>query len=103
MLFPAQISDDSPWKQENATSRLDPETENKTQEAIDLYFSQHGHKVTSPENGETAVLGVNDRSASIVAMDESVLGGSPDLSRGPRLSRHVGSSLNVAGFSNRYT
>ena len=48
-LFPAQISDDSPWKQEAISSRLDQETEDKTQEAIDLYFSQH-HKITSPED-----------------------------------------------------
>lgn len=85
MLFPAQISEDSPWKQENATSRLDPETENRTQEAIDLYFSQHAHKATSPENGAHEATGVNDRSA-VIPMEESVLGGSPDLSR-PRLSR----------------
>ena len=43
-LFPAQISDDSPWKQE-AVSRLDPDMENRTQEAIDLYFSRHSHQV----------------------------------------------------------
>ncbi len=43
-LFPAAISDDSPWKQANATSVLDPETENKTQEAINMYFSQN-HQV----------------------------------------------------------
>lgn len=93
MLFPAQISEDSPWKQETATSRLDPETENKTQEAIDLYFSQH-HKVTSPENDTTAgisqIVAINER--SVAAMDESVLGGSPDLSR-PKLSR----SCNAGG------
>ena len=80
MLFPAQISEDSPWKQETATSRLDPETENKTQEAIDLYFSQH-HKVTSPENDTTAgisqIVAINER--SVAAMDESVLGGSPGM------------------------
>ena len=80
MLFPAQISEDSPWKQETATSRLDPETENKTQEAIDLYFSHH-HKVTSPENDTTAgisqIVAINER--SVAAMDESVLGGSPGM------------------------
>ena len=48
-LFPAQISDDSPWKQEAATSRLDKDTENRTQEALDLYFSRH-HNVTTPED-----------------------------------------------------
>jgi hypothetical protein len=47
-LFPAEISDDSPWKQETANSVLDVDTENRTQEAIDLYFSQH-HKISSPE------------------------------------------------------
>ena len=48
-LFPAQISDDSPWKQEAASSRLDKDTENRTQEALDLYFSRH-HNVTSPDD-----------------------------------------------------
>ena len=50
----------------------------KTQEAIDLYFSQH-HKVTSPENDTTAgisqIVAINER--SVATMDESVLGGSP--------------------------
>ena len=46
-LFPAEISEDSPFKQETATSVLDPETENRTQEAIDLYFSVH-HRISSP-------------------------------------------------------
>ena len=44
-LFPAQISDDSPYKQETI-SRLDPEAENRTQEAIDMYFSRHSHQVS---------------------------------------------------------
>ena len=48
-LFPAQISDDSPWKQEAASSRLDKDTENRTQEALDLYFSRH-HNVTTPDD-----------------------------------------------------
>ena len=75
MLFPAQISDDSPWKQETATSRLDPEAENRTQEAIDLYFSQH-HKVTSPEDMPRN-MAANDRSM----IEES---GSPNLSKSRR-------------------
>ncbi len=48
-LFPTQISDDSPFKQEAATSKLDQEAEQKTQEAIDVYFSQH-HLITTPED-----------------------------------------------------
>lgn len=48
-LFPANISEDSPFKQANATSVLDPEMEDKTQEAINLYFSRH-HDITSPED-----------------------------------------------------
>ena len=48
-LFPAEISDDSPWKQETAISILDQDTENKTQEAIEHYFSQN-HDVKSPED-----------------------------------------------------
>lgn len=75
-LFPAQISDDSPWKQEMAVSRLDPEMEDKTQEAIDLYFSQH-HKVTSPEElpSIARTVSLNNRS---VAMES--VGNSPNLS-----------------------
>jgi len=46
-LFPAHISDDSPWKQEAAVSRIDQE--DKTQEAIDLYFKSH-HNITTPED-----------------------------------------------------
>ena len=48
-LFPAHIADDSPWKQEAASSRLDKDTENRTQEALNLYFSRH-HNVTTPED-----------------------------------------------------
>lgn len=74
-LFPAQISDDSPWKQEAMISKqkMDPELEDKTQEAIDLYFSQH-HKVTSPEEVLPISYGASQRSMLM----ESV-GNSPDL------------------------
>ena len=87
MLFPAKISDDSPWKQETANSILDPDTENRTQEAIDLYFSRH-HKITSPEDSALPLRGdamvPNDRGGSTSIQSRSVttedLGGSPDLS-----------------------
>jgi len=87
MLFPAKISEESPWKQETAISRLDADTENSTQEAIDLYFSQH-HKITSPEDvPKTNVQ--NDRgsislqNASQMTVED--LGGSPEL-RGKNIS-----------------
>ncbi|XP_040576356.1 uncharacterized protein bora [Lepeophtheirus salmonis] len=44
-LFPVHISEDSPWKQEER--KLDPETEIKTQEALNRYFDHH-HQITSP-------------------------------------------------------
>ena len=73
-LFPAQISDDSPWKQEAAVSKMDPDEEDKTQEAIDLYFSRH-HKVTSPEDSvPISVSSLHQRSILM----ESV-GNSPNL------------------------
>ena len=89
MLFPAKISDDSPWKQETASSILDPDTENRTQEAIDLYFSRH-HKITSPEDSTLPLRGdamiPNDRGGSTSMHSRSVttedLGGSPDLKGG---------------------
>eukprot|EP00095_Tigriopus_kingsejongensis_P008181 maker-scaffold405_size181423-snap-gene-0.37 protein:Tk08181 transcript:maker-scaffold405_size181423-snap-gene-0.37-mRNA-1 annotation:"protein aurora borealis isoform x1" len=46
-LFPVEISDDSPWKQETAHSILDADFENKTQEAINQYFDQT-HDLKSP-------------------------------------------------------
>lgn len=46
-LFPVEISDDSPWKQETAHSVMDPELENRTQEAINRYFN-HTHDLKSP-------------------------------------------------------
>ncbi|TRY75286.1 hypothetical protein TCAL_09758 [Tigriopus californicus] len=46
-LFPVEISDDSPWKQETAHSVMDPELENRTQEAINRYFNQT-HDLKSP-------------------------------------------------------
>ena len=82
MLFPAKISDESPWKQETANSRLDADTENSTHEAIDIYFSHH-HKITSPEELPKANV-QNDRgslsiqkNASQMTMED--LGGSPEL------------------------
>ena len=69
-LFPAQISDDSPWKQEAASSRLDQDTENRTQEALDLYFSQH-HHVTTPE--DVPLISVSS------LQNRSSMGNSPNL------------------------
>lgn len=74
-LFPAQISDDSPWKQEAAVSRLtDQATEDKTQEAIDLYFSQN-HQVTTPE--DVPLMTVSSLQQRSVLMDS--VGTSPPL------------------------
>ena len=81
MLFPAKISEDSPWKQETATSRLDPDTENRTQEAIDNYFSFH-HKVTSPEDLPRTNTVHCDRGSvqsSVSHITTEDLGGSPEL------------------------
>ena len=81
MLFPAKISEDSPWKQETAISKLDADTENSTQEAIDMYFSHH-HKITSPEDLQRANV-QNDRGSLSVQNNSHVtmedLGGSPEL------------------------
>ena len=71
-LFPAQISDDSPWKQTAANSRLDQDTENKTQEALDLYFSQH-HHVTSPEDVPLI---------TVSSLQNRSMGNSPELTSG---------------------
>ena len=77
-LFPAQISDDSPWKQDAAVSKMDPDEEDKTQEAIDLYFSRH-HKITSPEDSvPISVSSLHQRSILM----ESV-GNSPNLTAPP--------------------
>ena len=83
MLFPAKISEDSPWKQETATSRLDPDTENRTQEAIDIYFTHH-HKITSPEDVPRTNAVYCDRGSpsiqtSVSHITTEDLGGSPDL------------------------
>ena len=82
MLFPAKISEESPWKQETAMSMLDADTENSTQEAIDMYFSQH-HKITSPEDMPKVNV-KNDRgslsfqgNASQMTIED--IGGSPEL------------------------
>ena len=97
MLFPAKISEDSPWKQETAISRLDADTENSTQEAIDLYFSQH-HKITSPEDIPKANV-QNDRgslslqNASQMTIED--LGGSPEL-RGKNTSNEKMSSSDTS-------
>ena len=82
-LFPAQISDDSPWKQEAAVSKMDPEEEDKTQEAIDLYFSRH-HKITSPEDSvPISVSSLHQRSILM----ESV-GNSPNLIASDKSNLH---------------
>ena len=47
-LFPADIAEDSPYKQETATSVLCPEDESRTQDAISAYFSQSQKDLTSP-------------------------------------------------------
>ena len=104
MLFPAKISEESPWKQETAISRLDADTENSTQEAIDLYFSQH-HKITSPEDvPKTNVQ--NDRgsislqNASQMTVED--LGGSPEL-RGKNISNDkMSNDVNIETGSNRF-
>ena len=82
MLFPAKISEESPWKQETAMSRLDADTENSTQEAIDMYFSQH-HKITSPEDipkanvqNERGSLSFQGNASQMTIED---IGGSPEL------------------------
>ena len=83
MLFPAKISDDSPWKQETANSQLDADTENSTQEAIDIYFSHH-HKITSPEDLPRTNIVQSDRGSlsiqtNLSHMTTEDLGGSPEL------------------------
>jgi hypothetical protein len=83
MLFPAKISDDSPWKQETAISIVDADTENSTQEAIDIYFSHH-HKITSPEDLPRTNIVQNDRGSlsmqtNVSHMTTDDLGGSPEL------------------------
>ena len=82
MLFPAKISEDSPWKQETANSKMDADTENSTQEAIELYFSQH-HKITSPDDPPIRVI-QSDRGSVLMQSNGSVItledmGGSPEL------------------------
>ena len=71
-LFPAQISDDSPWKQESALSRLDQE--DKTQEAIDYYFKRN-HNITTPE--DVPVMTVKSFQERSRLMDN--VGNSPNL------------------------
>ena len=83
LLFPAKISDDSPWKQETVDSRFDAETETSTQEAIDIYFSQN-HKITSPEDLPRTNGVQNDRGSLSMQTNASYmttedLGGSPEL------------------------
>ena len=100
MLFPAKISEDSPWKQETATSRLDADTENSTQEAIDLYFSHH-HKITSPEDlPRTNVQ--NDRGSLSIQTNASHmtiedLGGSPEL-RGKSITEEKETTQSLKGL-----
>ena len=76
-MFPAHISDDSPWKQEASSRKLDPEIEEKTQEAIDLYFSQH-HTITTPEDVIPRSFAASQRSMLI----DSV-GNSPNFANDP--------------------
>jgi hypothetical protein len=103
MLFPAKISDESPWKQETAISRLDADTENSTQEAIDIYFNQH-HKITSPEElprtnvqNERGSLSVQTNLSHVTMED---LGGSPEL-RGKSIIEEIGVNPSdpIKGFS----
>ncbi|QQP56015.1 Protein aurora borealis [Caligus rogercresseyi] len=54
-LFPAIISEDSPWKQEER--KLDPEAEIKTQEALNHYFNHH-HQITSPLTETSSSSGI---------------------------------------------
>ena len=94
-LFPAEISDDSPFKQETATSVLDPDTENRTQEAIDLYFSEH-HRISSPDvpppppiirllSTASAPGGLDLNSSSSVSGGRGSRPGSPPLQRDSRI------------------
>jgi len=46
-MFPAEISEESPFKQSIYIKNHCSEKENKTQEQIDLYFAEH-HDITSP-------------------------------------------------------
>ena len=71
-LFPAEISDDSPWKQANATSILDQESENRTQEQIDLYFSQN-HDIKTPEESQNLQKATSLRQMSSVDLGSPVL------------------------------
>ena len=80
-------------------SRLDADTENSTQEAIDMYFSHH-HKITSPEELPRANV-QNDRgslsiqnNASQLTMED--LGGSPEL-RGKSILDEKGVIQNEPG------
>ena len=46
-MFPAEISEESPFKQSIYIKNHSRERENKTQEQIELYFAEH-HDITSP-------------------------------------------------------
>ncbi len=61
-----------------ANSKVDPRVEDKTQEAIDLYFSQN-HKILSPEEALTST-GAAQRAFNRSVLMESV-GNSPELSQ----------------------
>ncbi len=92
-LFPAEISEDSPWKQETATSVLDPDTENRTQEAINLYFSRH-HRISSPPDAALQTPPIlrmmSAPTLTVAEADEEdpvdVLGSSPKLAPSSRNS-----------------
>ena len=46
-MFPAEISEESPLKQSILMKNHNPDSENRTQEQIDLYFAER-HDITSP-------------------------------------------------------
>ena len=46
-MFPAEISDESPFKQSIYIKNHSKERENRTQEQIEVYFAEH-HDITSP-------------------------------------------------------
>ena len=46
-MFPAEISEESPLKQSIHIKNHNPDSENRTQEQIDLYFAER-HDITSP-------------------------------------------------------
>ena len=90
-LFPAQISDDSPWKQESAVSRL---IDQATEEAIDLYFSQN-HQVTTPE--DVPLITANSLQQRSILMD--CVGNSPNLTDSCTNNENEDNCKNLSGSS----